>query len=82
MSNFSFSHSVFKRLVLQTHKKQVLFGKGLTHSLIHHFETISKFKENADNNWYVAIKGFQDTDCIENIVENSEIAHFEQFHFF
>ena len=29
MSNFSFSHSVFKRLVLQTHKKQGLFGKGL-----------------------------------------------------
>ena len=29
MSNFSFSHSVFKRLVLQTHKNQGLFGKGL-----------------------------------------------------
>ena len=28
-SNFSFSHSVFKRLVLQTHKTQGLFGKGL-----------------------------------------------------
>ena len=28
-SNFSFSHSVFKRLVLQTHKKQGLFEKGL-----------------------------------------------------
>ena len=28
-SNFSFSHSVFKRLVLQTHKNQGLFGKGL-----------------------------------------------------
>ena len=30
MSNFSFSHSVFKRLVLQTRKKQDLFGKGLS----------------------------------------------------
>ena len=30
MSNFTFSHSVFKRLVLQTHKNQDLFGKGLT----------------------------------------------------
>ena len=30
MSNFSFSHSVFKRLVLQTRKNQGLFGKGLT----------------------------------------------------
>ena len=29
MSNFSFSYSVFKRLVLQTHKNQGLFGKGL-----------------------------------------------------
>ena len=29
-SNSSFSHSVFKRLVLQTSKNQGLFGKGLT----------------------------------------------------
>ena len=29
MSSFSFSHSVFKTLVLQTHKNQGLFGKGL-----------------------------------------------------
>ena len=28
--NFSFSHSVFNRLVLQTRKNQGLFGKGLT----------------------------------------------------
>ena len=28
MSNFSFSHSVFKRLVLQARKNQGLFGKG------------------------------------------------------
>ena len=28
--NFSFSHSVFKSLVLQTRKNQILFGKGLT----------------------------------------------------
>ena len=28
-SNFSLSHSVFKRLVLQTRKNQGLFGKGL-----------------------------------------------------
>ena len=30
-SNFSFSHFVFKRLVLQTRNKQGLFGKGLNH---------------------------------------------------
>ena len=29
MNNFSFSHSVFKRLVLQTCDNQGLFGKGL-----------------------------------------------------
>ena len=28
-SNFFFSHSVFKRLLLQTRKNQGLFGKGL-----------------------------------------------------
>ena len=28
-SNFSFSHSVFRRLVLQTGKNKGLFGKGL-----------------------------------------------------
>ena len=28
-SNFSFSHSVFERLVLQTCKNQGLFGRGL-----------------------------------------------------
>ena len=30
----------------------------------------------------VAIKGFEDTDCIETIVEKGEIAHLEQFHLF
>ena len=29
-SNFSFSHSVLKKLLLQTRKNQGLFGKGLT----------------------------------------------------
>ena len=35
-SNFSFTYSVFKRLVLQTRKNQGLFGKG----------SIFKFDEN------------------------------------
>ena len=34
MSNFSFSHSVFKRLVLQTRKKQGLCGKGLRRGVV------------------------------------------------
>ena len=33
-SNFSFSLSVFKRLLLQTRKNQGLFGKGLTISIV------------------------------------------------
>ena len=34
-SNFSFFHSVFKRLVLQTHKNKSLLGRGLmTYSVI------------------------------------------------
>ena len=33
MSNLSFSISVFKRLVQQTHKNQGMFGKGLTSHL-------------------------------------------------
>ena len=39
-SNFSFSHSVFKRLVLQTRKNQGLFGKGLMTMLERAFENI------------------------------------------
>ena len=37
-SNFSFFHSVFKRLVLQTCKNQGLFGKELKKKLIPVFE--------------------------------------------
>ena len=35
-SNFFFSHSVFKRLVLQTRQYQGLFGKGLN-AIVGHF---------------------------------------------
>ena len=41
-----------------------------------------KFKEAADDKWNVAIKGFYDTDCIENIVEKGDIAHLSNFTFF
>ena len=34
MSNFSFPHSVFKRLVLQTCKNKGLFGKALKHRIV------------------------------------------------
>ena len=43
MSNFSFSHSVFKRLVLQTHKNKGLFWKGLINMMP--FETLEELNE-------------------------------------
>ena len=46
------------------------------------FSDRPKFKEAADDNWNVVNKGSWDTDCMENIVEKVEIAHFEQFPFF
>ena len=46
-SNFSFSHGVLKRLVLQTRKNQGLFGKGLNDK----FLDLSKSKEFADSNF-------------------------------
>ena len=42
-SNFSFSHSVFKTLVMQTRKNQGLFGKGLI--LFHIILTFSDLTE-------------------------------------
>ena len=45
-SNFSFSHSFFKSLVLQTRKNKGLFGKGLNiffynkPSVLHHKKTV------------------------------------------
>ena len=40
-----------------------------------------KFKEAADGNWNVAIKGFWDTDCIENIVEKVKLLKMSDFTF-
>ena len=48
-SNFSFSHSVFKRLVLQTRKNQGLFGKGLNFWLNHKIFDQLKFKNDKIN---------------------------------
>ena len=46
MSNFSFSHSVFKRLTTDTEKPGLMFGQGLTHDKIF---VLSKLKAVADN---------------------------------
>ena len=49
MSNFFFSHSVFKTLVLQTCRNQGLFGNGLINLNKKAFETIMGRGENAGN---------------------------------
>ena len=77
MSNFSFSHSVFKRLVLQTHKYQGLFGKRLN------CQFLSKCLQGY---WSIT------TQCrilthwryidVENIVRKGEIACIKQYLFF
>ena len=45
-SNFSFSHSVFKRLILQTGQNQGLFGKGLNGGICGRAENNVGKKEN------------------------------------
>ena len=54
-SNFSFSHSVFKRLVLQTRENQGLFGKGLMILKQRAFENIVGKGENAGNQHFLLI---------------------------
>ena len=49
-SNFFFSHSVFKRLVLQTRKNQGLFGKGVKVNETLHSNGLKTHKKKALNN--------------------------------
>ena len=62
MSNFSFSHCVFKGLVLKTRKNQGLFGKGL--------------KEFADDNSEFNDNGRKFSRGVENTMGEEEIAHY------
>ena len=53
-SNFSFSHSVFKRLVQQTHRNHGLFGKGLNADKCIEEPTLkSLFNHDQKNNMYI-----------------------------
>ena len=45
-SNLSFSHSVFKRLVLQTSKNQGLFGEGLINRHIKILQIFTKMSKH------------------------------------
>ena len=64
MSNFSFSHSVFKRLISQVHQK-VEWGKELTDLSKHKYEKDRGNGENAANPNFLQliqcfIQGFKD----------------------
>ena len=67
MRIFSFAHSVFKRLVLQTRKNHSLFGKWL------------KLKELAGDNYKLGKYDGKLCKLVENAVGKGEIARYEQF---
>ena len=85
MSNFSFSDSVFKRLVLETRKNPGLFGKGLKHSLENKWGfqmtifRLPKLKELADNNFKSDENARKFSKSIENSVGKGEITCYKQF---
>ena len=78
MSNFSFSHSVFKRLILQTRKNQGLFGKVLTLPRRQILDS-SKLKEFADDNFEFNENGRKSSERTENTVGKGEIPQYEEF---
>ena len=73
MSNFSFSHSVFKRHVLQTRKNQGFFGKGVG---LYDGESLKEF---ADDNFKFDENGRKFFKWVENTAGKGEIARNEQF---
>ena len=78
MSNFSFFHSVFKRLVLQTRENQGLFGKGLPFTK-QKFSDWSNFKAFADYKINVAEKLKFVLRQAENILGKGEDAGYQHF---
>ena len=72
-SNFSFSHSVFKSLVLQTRKNRGLSGKGLIWCKGAKPQVFNPFQKQALVFTCLKYKSF------ENTVGKGEIARNEQF---
>ena len=66
MSNFSISHSVFKRLVLQANKNQGLFGKGLKEKAI---ENIVGKGETAGDQQFLLFSCFQMFACTGTLIK-------------
>ena len=58
MSNFSFSHSFFIRLVLQKHKNQGLFGKGLKNLQKKPVKNIVREEENNGNQHFLLLSQY------------------------
>ena len=93
-SNFSYSHSVFKRLVSQGRQKVSLCGNGLKklkteiylvyQPKLYPFPNrqildSSKNKEFADDNFKFDENGRKFFKWVENTVGQGEIARYEQF---
>ena len=83
MRNFSFSLSIFQSLVMQTHKNQGLFGKGLINSVPNDkFLDWSKLKAFADNKINATLRQKLLLGWVDNIVgkgENAAQQHFLLF---
>ena len=82
MSNFSISHSVFKRLVSQGRQKVLLCGNGLIFSPNDKTWDSAQLKAFADENINVVPSIISVCDGVENIlgrVENGGYQHFLLF---
>ena len=81
-SDFSFSHIVFKRLVMQTCKNQGLLGKGLmstlTFSQMKHFRVFQP-DTFADGNFKFDKYGGNFSERVEKAMEKTEIGQYHQF---
>ena len=77
MSNFSFSQSVFIRLILQTRKNQVLFGKELTTLYEKQFENIVWKGENAGDQHFLLFP-----TTFSTLPETFFFSIFESYYFF
>ena len=74
-SNFSFSHSVFKRLVQQTRKNQGLFGKGLKRAQVKTCKGISRQTIQPNLRRPHSTPNTAETNTKENSTLNAENPH-------
>ena len=77
-SNFSFSHSVFKRLVSQGHQNGSLYGNGLTLPNDKILD-MTKLKAYADDKFSFTSIMFSLLDRVENTVGKGENAGYQHF---